>query len=430
MLLARAAEMMMLSAPLRSMIINRTQDTVELNNNVRIELRPAAQVNLRGLTSLCVLIDEAAFLYTDDYANADTAILAAARPSLLTSQGPLVMISSAFAKKGELYAHWLKYFRSDAPPDILVAHATSRDLNPSLPQEEIDRALERDPIANRAEFLSEFRSDIEGFIAREIVEACVGDYVELPPQPGVTYRCGVDHSSGIEGGDSFAIAISHKTGDNILIDAAREVRPPFNPAIVVNEAVLPLCKSYGNIHTVYADHYAVGFIENLVRSAGLHFEPTTKTRSELYLSPLTPLLNSRRITLPRSERLVNQICALERSVVRSGRDTVDHPRGGHDDVANAVAIAAELAHSYTAFCLFQLVDGEPRASQLSVERDAEQRRKQSDEDARQQMYRKLGLPVPPLPWGIPRSTSSEQERADADANWQWRWMMQYGVGMF
>jgi hypothetical protein len=386
-------------------------------------------VNLRGFTALTVLIDEAAFLRTDDYVNADTAVLTAARPSLLTSAGPLVMISSAYAKQGELYEHWVKYFGPNGPPDILVGYATSRDLNPSLPQEEIDRAIERDRVANEAEYLSIWRSDLEGFIAREIVEACVGDYVELMPQPGITYRCGVDHASGIDGGDSFAVAISHKTGDSILIDAVREVRPPFNPAIVVSEVVLPLCKNY-DVHTVYADHYAVGFIENLVRSAGLHFEPTMKTRSELYLSPLTPLLNSRRITLPRNERLVNQICALERSVVRSGRDTVDHPRGGHDDVACAIAIAAELAHSYTAFDLFQLVDGEPRASQLSVEQEAEQRRKQYDEDARQQMYRKLGLPVPPLPWGIPRSKSSEQERADADANWQWRWMMQYGFGMF
>jgi hypothetical protein len=56
-----------------------------------------------------------------------------------------------------------------------------------------------------------------------------------------------------------------------------------------------------------------------------------------------PLLNSGRVTLPRNDRLVAQIVALERQVSRGGRDSIDHPRGGHDDLANAVAGAASIA---------------------------------------------------------------------------------------
>jgi hypothetical protein len=44
-----------------------------------------------------------------------------------------------------------------------------------------------------------------------------------------------------------------------------------------------------------------------------------------------------------NDRLVNQICSLERSVLRSGRDTIDHPTHGHDDLANAVAGAVAIA---------------------------------------------------------------------------------------
>jgi hypothetical protein len=60
------------------------------------------------------------------------------------------MISSAYAKNGELYDSYKRYFGPAGPPDILVAYGSSRDLNPSLLQEEIDRALEKDPIRNRA----------------------------------------------------------------------------------------------------------------------------------------------------------------------------------------------------------------------------------------------------------------------------------------
>ena len=46
-------------------------------------------------------------------------------------------------------------------------------VNPSISQAEIDLALERDPVANRAEYLSEWRADLEGFIPRDVLEACV-----------------------------------------------------------------------------------------------------------------------------------------------------------------------------------------------------------------------------------------------------------------
>jgi hypothetical protein len=33
--------------------------------------------------------------------------------------------------------------------------------------------------------------------------------------------------------------------------------------------------------------------------------------------------------------LVAQLCSLERRTARGGRDSIDHPPGGHDDLANA-----------------------------------------------------------------------------------------------
>ena len=40
-------------------------------------------------------------------------------------------------------------------------------------------------------------------------------------------------------------------------------------------------------------------------------------------------------------RLTNQLAALERRVARSGHESISHPAGGHDDVAN-VAMGALL----------------------------------------------------------------------------------------
>jgi len=233
----------------------------------------------------------------------------------------------------------------------LVAHATTRDLNPSIPQAEIDLALERDPVANRAEYLSEWRSDVEGFIPRDIVEACVRNYIELPPQPNTNYVCFIDQASGVPEGDSFAAVIAHKLGDRVVIDAIREVRPPFNFFEVVQTVLVPLCKAH-SIFEVIGDNYGGELAREPVRRAGMSFKLAEKHKSELYLDPFLGMLNAGKIDLPRQDRAITQICQLERSVQRSGREQITHPTHGHDDVANAIAGAIDLAYSHSGYDRF------------------------------------------------------------------------------
>jgi hypothetical protein len=52
------------------------------------------------------------------------------------------------------------------------------------------------------------------------------------------------------------------------------------------------------------------------------------------------LLNSGRLELPDLPRLHAQFLSLERRTARGRKDSIDHPPGGHDDLANAVAGAA------------------------------------------------------------------------------------------
>jgi hypothetical protein len=330
------------SPVLRGMIRNRTQDTLELSNKIVVEVRPANFKTLRGPTYIGIAADEAAFWFTStDFANPDIEVIAAVRPGLLTTRGPLILVSSAYATNGVIYDSYRRDYGPDGAPGILVAHGTSRDLNPLLPQSEIDRELERDPVRNRAEYLSEFRSDVEGFIPRAAVEACVGDYRELEPRPGVAHSCFVDAASGSEGGDSYVVAIGHKDGDQVVIDALREVIPPFSPAEVVSNIAVPLCKAY-RVTKVWGDNYAGEFAKEPFRKAGIYYDLWKQHKSEIYRDPMLPLINSKRITLPCNDRLINQACTLERSVKRSGRDEITHPTHGHDDVINAVAGAAAV----------------------------------------------------------------------------------------
>ncbi len=52
---------------------------------------------------------------------------------------------------------------------------------------------------------------------------------------------------------------------------------------------------------------------------------------------------SLRIDLLDHPKLINQLCVPERRTARGGRDSIDHPPGAHDDIANAVAGVAIAA---------------------------------------------------------------------------------------
>jgi hypothetical protein len=326
---------------LKQLIANRTADTLELTNGITIEVRAASFRRLRGPTYVAVIADEAAFWYSDEFSsNADTEILNAVRPGLATTGGPLIIASSPYAKRGVLWETHRKHYGPDGDPLILVAQGTSRDFNPSLPQSVVDRALERDRAAASAEYLAQFRADIETFIAYEVVQACVGDHVEMAPLGAYRYSAFVDPSGG--SADSFTLAVAHADGERIVVDATREVRPPFSPEAVIDD-YSGLLRNY-RISKVSGDRYAGEFPRELFRKRGIAYQCSEKPKSDLFRDML-PILNSGRIVLPKSDRLVNQLCSLERRTARSGKDSIDHSPGGHDDLANSVAGAADLIAS-------------------------------------------------------------------------------------
>ena len=324
---------------MRQLIANRTASALELSNDISVEVRPASFRSLRGPTYLAAICDEAAFWLAENSGsvNPDIEIINAVRPGLATTRGPLIIASSPYAKTGVLWNTFRRHYGAGGAPDILVAQGASRDFNPTIPQSVVDRALEADRVRNTAEFLAEFRSDVEGFVALEAVEACTGDYREMLPAANNFYRAFTDPSGGSD--DSFALAISHKSENRIIIDAIREARPPFSPDAVVDDFAA-LLKSY-RVSRVTGDRYAGEFPRELFRKHGIAYDLAKQTKSELFRD-LLPLLNSGRIVLPRNDRLQGQIVGLERRTSAVGRDTISHPDRGHDDVANAVAGAAAL----------------------------------------------------------------------------------------
>jgi hypothetical protein len=256
----------------------------------------------------------------------------------------LLCASSPYARRGALWNTHRKYFGKPGP--ILVWQAATRTMNATVPQSVIDEAIERDPASANAEYLAMFRSDIQSLLTREAIEACISPGVrERPFVPRTAYQAFVDPSGG--SADSMTLAIGHREGDGIILDAIRERRPPFSPDDVVSEFATTL-KGY-KVNRVVGDRYAGIWVREPFQKHGITYDLSEQPKADLYRDFL-PLVNSKALDLLDMDRLTNQLIGLERRTARGGRDSIDHAPGSHDDIANAVAgVAALLSRKFNTY---------------------------------------------------------------------------------
>jgi len=125
-----------------------------------------------------------------------------------------------------------------------------------------------------------------------------------------------------------------------VLDVLQAVAPPFDPETVVAGMAATL-KSY-SVREVTGDQYAGEWVPAAFGRHGITYKPSELSRSEIYLEVL-PLFSQGRIELLDLPVLRTQLLLLERRTRAGGRDSVDHPRGAHDDHANAAAGALRLA---------------------------------------------------------------------------------------
>jgi hypothetical protein len=332
--------------PMLAQLIEReTADAFDLTNNTTIEVHVASFKTTRGYTIVAALCDEIAFWPTDDSANPDYEVLNALRPGMASIPGSILLCaSSPYARRGALFDTYRKHHAQTNDP-ILVWRAATRVMNPTVKQSVIHEATERDPASAAAEWFAEFRTDIESFISREAVEACIAfDARERPPMHNTRYYGFVDPSGG--SADSMTMAVAHREADIIVIDAIRERKPPFSPEAVVSEFAT-LLKSY-RISAVTGDRYAGEWPRERFKERGITYTPSEKPKGDLYRD-LLPVINSRKLDLLDDLRLLTQLIGLERRTARGGKDSIDHAPGAHDDLANAVAgvVAAKPGYDTT-----------------------------------------------------------------------------------
>jgi hypothetical protein len=105
---------------LQPLIVKSDAETIELRSRVVIEITTASFRATRGYSYAAVLADEVAFWRSDETsANPDVEILRALRPGLASIPGSMLLVaSSPYAKRGELYNAFRRYYGKDDGRDV------------------------------------------------------------------------------------------------------------------------------------------------------------------------------------------------------------------------------------------------------------------------------------------------------------------------
>jgi|GEM_PF-835052 len=327
----------------RGMIRNESKEEIELTNRATLRVMTADKASSRGPLYGILAADEVAFWRSgDSFANPDSEVFSAIEPGLYDG-AMIVSISSVAGEFGLLHKTYKEHYGANDDP-VLVWKSDTKSMNPLYSQAKIDRLLTKDQVVGRAEYFSEFRTDLSGLYNSLALEDCrISGRMDIPFYPGNSYRAFVDMSGGKKDSHSLAICHLEKSTGKAVIDATREIKPGPNvkPSMAVKDFA-DIIKSY-HLTKAVSDFYGALWVVEAFSREDIKLERAEKNSSEIYIY-CTGLFSDRQVELPDNDRLLNQLKALMRKIIPGGRDKVLSGKAdrSHSDLSNAVCGAIFL----------------------------------------------------------------------------------------
>jgi hypothetical protein len=220
-------------------------------------------------------------------------------------------------------------------------------MNPTITKDRLAREFRTDAKVAGREYEALFLDDVEAFLPGAWIDEAVAHGRVLarePITPRPYYVAAVDPSGGSR--DAFAVALCHVEGTRIVQDLIRSWAPSRTSKVnlgAVCKEIADTLKPYG-VHTVTGDHYAGQWVAQEFQQVGVSYQNWERDKTAAYLE-LEPFLAQGRVELLDDEEQIRELRLLEKHARIGGKPVrVDHPRGAHDDKANALALCvAKLA---------------------------------------------------------------------------------------
>jgi hypothetical protein len=376
----------MLHSPLlRALVEEPRESELRLTNRIHIACFASTAKSIRGWSIPAAVMDELAFFRLSTGADADVEIQTAIRRGGAGFPAPrLIKITTPYLRTGVAYEDFQRYFGQDEADDVLVWRAPTTLMNPTINEKRLAREQRVDAQRFAREYLAEFGEDVEAFLPGVWVEqATAEDRHELAPRAGVRYLATVDPSGGAVKGDAFALSVIHLEGARFVQDVMKAWTSGRAQTVDLGSVcreIAEILGRYDGLARVTGDHYAGNWPAQAFRDVGISYTPSEFDKSKAYRE-LEPMLAQGRVELLDHPTMLRELRLLERRYKPGGRTpTIDHPKGGHDDCANALALGvAELAKSlapaiggtYESFQAARVARGEaPRVDAAPADADA------------------------------------------------------------
>ena len=325
----------------RGFIRRSLRTTIYLSHGSRIVSLPNSEHLLRGYTAHLIIVDEASF-----FPNDETLFLNVLLPMLATTNGTMIVSSTAWGKNSMFYTlnmdeRWTKL------------HITWRDaLKAGIYTEEfvdeILRLRESQPNIYRTEFEVEFIEDEDTWLSQDLLaKACDGEltYYPFDSQQRGTFYIGVDLGERV---DHSVVAVIDRRPNGL--ELVHMHRFPLGTSLAsVIGYVKTLRDRWDRVVSVYVDKTKHGdyIIEDfheagVPEAVGINF--TLQKKQEM-AQLMKQRMQEGILRIPYDRQLLDELNVERYQLTKAGHIVFSHPEGTHDDRFWALALAVYAAET-------------------------------------------------------------------------------------
>lgn len=309
-----------------------TETMIDFNNGTKVRLFPASYegVTVRGPRADMIVFDEAAFIARNFYV--------AVEPSLAVGDNLRLMLTTPAGKGGRVWEAW-------NDPAWSKHHATTSE-NPYVDAAFLDE--QRRILTDwqfRQEFMGEFVEEADVWLSMDLIASRYFDGAPLTgPQAGKDYFLGVDVARYGTDETAYVIVSQDRSGLYEVVSYETTNKKPITDLVARTVAL----NRTWDFKRILVDESGLGagavdyLKADLSNVQGFRF--TSQDRENLY-TRLKMLLEKDQLHIPNDKKLTLQLNSYTYEYSTSNALRIKKTETGHDDIADALALAVYTGDS-------------------------------------------------------------------------------------
>lgn len=319
-------------------------------SRVQIKVGAASSKTTRGIAACAILCDEIAYWNLDEnMKETDVKIMKAVRPAMkqFGKLAMLIKLSSPGIKQGVLFNEYQMDRAGKLPSSYAVFKAPSWVMNTILPKAEFVEEWEYDEDGFDTEYRSNFADSLSNFMSPELVDLARQTGIKFMPPldtKEAKYFAAIDAAFKADRFTFTLVSVRENRITQHVIMGWEGTRKDPVKAHTVAQFIKNIIKNFPVDH-VAADQYAFQPLKEIFDQYGVELKEYTFTptfKKKIYFN-LKKIVHSQQLDLLDHDDQVKEMKALIVEQSATGTIRIGHPPGGHDDYADALAVAAFLA---------------------------------------------------------------------------------------